>query len=71
MRNIINDIVLILHVEIVPVVVGGIFLCSGSKCTTEPWAKIIHFHVLKLTDNLMNTMMSFPLNVNNPLSNIR
>lgn len=45
MRNMINDIVLILHVEIVPVVVGGIFLCSGSKCTTEPWAKIIHFHV--------------------------
>ena len=45
MRNIINDIVLILHVEIVPVVVGGIFLCGGSKCTTEPWAKIIHFHV--------------------------
>ena len=26
---------------------------------------------LKLTDSLMNIMMFFPLNVNNPLSNIR
>lgn len=83
MRNIINDIVLISHVEIMPVVVGGLFLCSGSKCTNVQKYSfsyflkenfvIIHdsYFKLKLTDNLMNTMMSFPLSVNNPLSNIR
>lgn len=53
MRNIINDIVLISHVEIVPVVVGGIFLCCGSKLFLIPISK------LKVTDNLMNTMILF------------